>query len=144
MLQRRGDVVAFDREPWRGIGHLGEEQLQPAAGGRRQLVQQHLVQGGGPTVDVRSGIDRGTEPLLRAHVRRGSDGDTGVGELGRSALRVGGRGLGDAEIGDQGVAVFGEEDVLRLDVAVDHALLVGKLQRLRRFAGDADGFGDRE
>jgi hypothetical protein len=39
------------------------------------------------------------------------------------------------------VAVL-EQDILRLDVAVDHALRVGVGQRLRRFAGDPDGLVD--
>jgi hypothetical protein len=43
---------------------------------------------------------------------------------------------GDAEVGDEGVAVAGEEQVLGLDVAVDHALLVGVLEGLGRLARD--------
>ena len=42
----------------------------------------------------------------------------------------------DAEVGHQGVAIRGEEQVLRLDVTVDHAMLVGILEGLRRLAGD--------
>ena len=45
---------------------------------------------------------------------------------------------GDAEVGHQGVAV-GEQDVLRLDVAVDDPLAVRVPQRLRHLAHQAHG-----
>ena len=51
---------------------------------------------------------------------------------------------GDPEVGDQRVAVVGEQDVLGLDVPVDHAVAVGVLQRLRRLARDPERVLDRE
>ena len=51
---------------------------------------------------------------------------------------------GDAEVGDEGVAVAGKEQVLGLDVAVDHALLVGVLEGLGRLAGDPERVVHRE
>ena len=41
---------------------------------------------------------------------------------------------GDAEVGHQGGAVAGEEDVLRLDVPVDDAVLVGVVECAGCFA----------
>ena len=50
----------------------------------------------------------------------------------------------DAEVGDEGGAVDGEEDVLRLDVAVNDALGVGILDGEGHLAGDANGLAHRE
>ena len=50
---------------------------------------------------------------------------------------------GDAEVGQPGVALR-QEDVLRLDVAVDHVAGVGVLQGLGDLAGDPDGVADRQ
>ena len=72
--------------------------------------------------------------LLRAHVGGGADELAGGGE-GVGAINAGGGGLGDAEVDDLGhglAVVFPDEDVGRLDVAVDHAFLVGVLD------GEAD------
>ena len=44
--------------------------------------------------------------------------------------------FGDAEVRDLHPALFVEQDVLRLDVAVDDALLVGVLQRLANLRHD--------
>ena len=58
----------------------------------------------------------------------------GAGEmLGADASSVG---PGDAEVRHQRAAVPGEQDVLRLHVAVDHAVLVGVLKAARDFARD--------
>ena len=50
---------------------------------------------------------------------------------------------GDAEVGDQGLAVV-QQDVLGLDVAVDHAVAVGVVERRGHFGRDPDRVGDRE
>ena len=59
--------------------------------------------------------------------------DPGLGQV-----LVGPQGPGDPEVGDQRAAVLGEQQVLGLDVAVDHAVLVGVLERLGRLAGDPE------
>ena len=61
----------------------------------------------------------GAGRLLRAHVGRRAHRQAGLGELlvaGRSQRPR------DAEVGHQRVAVAREQDVLRLDVAVDDAV----------------------
>ena len=71
---------------------------------------------------------------------RRADRHAGLGQLARR--RLGDR-PGDAEVGDQRVAVR-EQDVLGLDVAVDDALLVGVPERVGDLAGDPDGVVDRQ
>ena len=51
--------------------------------------------------------------------------------------------LRDAEVGDDGVAAL-EQDVLRLDVAVDDAVGVGVAQRVGDLAGDLERVVDGE
>ena len=63
-------------------------------------------------------------------------------EVSRGALGVA-EGAGDAEIGHQRVAA-GEHDVLGLDVAMDHTLAVGILERLGDLAADAHRLLERE
>ena len=49
----------------------------------------------------------------------------------------------DAEVGHQGPAIV-QQDVLRLDVAVDHAVAVGVVERPGDLGSDADRIADRE
>ena len=51
---------------------------------------------------------------------------------------------GDAEVGDEGGAVGGEEQVLGLDVAVDHAVPVRVLERAGGLGGDPERRIDRQ
>ena len=53
------------------------------------------------------------------------------------------RGEGDAEVGDQRAAVV-QQDVLRLDVAMDDAVAVGVVEGAGDLGGDAHGVGDGE
>ena len=52
-------------------------------------------------------------------------------------------GQGDAEVGDQRAAVV-QQDVLGLDVAVDHAMPVGVVEGAGDLGREADGVGDRQ
>src|SRR5262245_60120260 len=86
--------------------------------------------------------------LLRAHVSRRADGEAGT----RYALTAGRVGrAGDAEVAHERVdrqhftrvtdgaslATAGEQDVFRLDVAMDDAVRVGVGERVRDLPGDA-------
>ena len=78
--------------------------------------------------------------LFGAHVGRGPDRHPGLGQpVRRRRLER----AGDAEVGHQRLAV-GEQDVLRLDVAMDHALAVGMVERVGDLPGDAEGLVDRQ
>ena len=90
--------------------------------GERRLAREHLVEHRGQAVDVGPRVELAVaRRLLRAHVGRRADGEPGLGEPRVAAAQR----PGDPEVGHQGVAVPGEQEVLRLDVAVDHALVVG-------------------
>ena len=57
-----------------------------------------------------------------------------------ASLRHGER---DSEVGDEGLA-FLEEDVLRLEIAMDHVMPVRIIERARDRRRYADGLVDRE
>ena len=75
----------------------------------------------GPQVAL--GTEGPAAGALGRHVRGRAQDDAGGGER-----RVAGGG-GDAEVGEHGATVRGDEDVARLHVAVHHALCVRGLQR---------------
>ena len=84
----------------------------------------------------------GSAPLLGGGVGDGEQRAAGVGEGGAGLL-----GGDDAEVGDLGLpagAVAGQEDVFRLDVAVDHAASVGGGEALGDLAGEVEGQFDGE
>ena len=99
---------------------LRDDRLRRGAGVRR-LARQHLVEHRAEAVDVGPGVEpRVAGGLLRAHVGRRADREPGLGQprLRRAAAQR----PGDPEVGHQRIAVPGEQEVLRLDVAVDHAV----------------------
>ncbi len=73
--------------------------------------------------------------MRRAHdlVRAGQ----GVVDLGAEQLR-------QAEVGDLHAAAFVEQDVFRLDVAMDHAFIVGELQGVADLRDDFERLGRLE
>ncbi len=84
---------------------------------------EHLVQHAGERVEIAPGIRRLAAGLLRRHVLRRADHEAHPGKFFAAGL---GR-PGDPEVGDARVALH-QEDVLRLDVAVDHVPGVGVVQ----------------
>ena len=107
---------------------LVEQALRGRAGERR-LAGEHLVEHAGQAVEVAPPIEvRLAGGLLRAHVRRRADRHA----RSASALAAGGADrLRDPEVGHDGVAAL-EQDVLRLDVAVDRRRGRGRSSARRR------------
>ena len=97
------------------------------------VAREHLVEHDAERVDVRLAVDVVAERLLGRDVVRGAE----HAALGGQAAVV--HRAGDAEVGDLGRALLVDEDVLRLDVAVDDAAPVRGAER----AGDLDRVGDR-
>ena len=104
--------------------------------GRRS--RDHLVSYRAQSVLVRGPGDLPAPALLGAHVRRRAHQGAALG----LARPLGG--LGDAEVGDDGVAVLVDQDVRGLDVAMDHAGAVGVGQSRRDLPQDRAHDGQRE
>jgi hypothetical protein len=99
-------------------------QLLPVRLVEGRAQGQQLVKGQPQGVDVAAGVALAGEPLRR-HVAQGADDVARV----RQVVAVGG--LGEAEVGDPDDALGVQEQVARLDVAVQHPLPVRVRQRLR-------------
>ena len=114
-----------------GLGEPTRDLRHGRQHGERRMPREHLVQNAPERVEVAPAVERHIlVGLLGAHVRGRAGQSAGAGEaaLGRRAHRA-----GHAEVGHDGVA-FLEQDVLGLDVAMDHALPVCVVERIGHFA----------
>jgi hypothetical protein len=95
----------------------------------RELPGEHLIAHDAEAVEVAPAVDLAfARRLLRAHERRRPDRHPRAGERRPRAAR---QRLGDAEVGDHHPPPAPlQQDVVRLDVAVDHADGVGGAQRV--------------
>ena len=126
-LLQRGEHRVLDRGRHRGaLGaerrrrlrqHLGDDGLRDGAGEGR-LAGEHLVGHGAERVDVAPRVDVAlAHRLLGGHVGGRAERHAGLGHATAAGLL---HGEGDAEVGDQRLAIL-QEDVLGLDVAMDDA-----------------------
>jgi len=136
----------------RGVAHrqrrriLGEDRVHGfdgAVAAERPRPGKHLVEHHAEREDVRAVIGGGAAHLLRRHVagrpehhasgrvepRRGGGGGVGVRPGGQSR---------QSEVEYFHAAVAGDEDVLGLDVAMDHALFVRGRERAHDLRADVD------
>ena len=104
------------------------------------LSGEHFIQDSSRAEDVRAVVRLAAADLLRGHVLDGSENWPQVGAR-RRRLRLrrwhkpGSRQLGEAEIEDLQPSLVRDEEVLRLHVAVDHAVLVRCRQTFRQVDG---------
>src|SRR5207247_4134606 len=109
--------------------------------GVRRLAGEHLIQDRGEGVDVAARVDEAVPGrLFRAHVLRRAEGQARFREPRASG---GGEGERDAEVRHYGLAVL-EQDVLRLDVAVDHAVAMRVIERTGDATGQSEPFLARQ
>ena len=106
------------------LGQYAAQNLLARLSRERPRQRQQLVEHGAQRVDVRAMIDRHTShgDLFRRHVgrrpqERTADRQPRLLEHARQS-----------EVGDTETAFDGEDQVARLDVAVDHAFAVGVMQ----------------
>ena len=125
----------LDRVPGHGGAGAGSRE--------RRLAGQHLVEHAREAVLVGAPVETALGAgLLRAHVRRSADGEAVIGDVDAVAAGGGDRG-GDAEVGDDRLALL-QQDVFRLDVAVDHLEPVGVGERAGDGTSDAKRHVERE
>ena len=103
---------------------------------------QHLVGDGAEGVHVGAAGDGAlAHGLLGRHVVRRAERHAGLGHP--AAAAGAGDGQRDAEVGHQRLAVV-QQDVLRLDVAVDHPVPVGVVERGGHLGGQAHRVAHRQ
>ena len=124
-----------------GLLEVGHEQLGDAAG-EGEDAGEHLVGHHSQCIDVGSRVHRPVVTLLRRHVLGGPHDHPGGG------LAAGGRvpELGDPEVEElhEGRAsATQDEDVVGLEVAVDHAPLVRAVQGVAELAEDGETLVER-
>src|SRR3954452_3394075 len=112
---------------------LTSDSLNCGAGELR-LNRQHLVEDGDEGIEIASPFYvHVSRSLLRAHVRRRPERESRVGESVGSGGAYCSR---DAEVRHQGVAAL-EQDVLRFDIVINHAVCMPVPQGVRYLARDA-------
>jgi hypothetical protein len=136
--------VELRRDVLRHVRDRGEILVDDLVGDRRQVlagegfpVRQHLVEDDPERKDVAPAVHGSAGHLLRGHVVRRAE------ELARRRQIRGGD-LGDAEVRDLHLAVGGDHDVRRLDVAVDDPFPVGVVERLGDLPNDVGDLIGRE
>ncbi|MBK8027308.1 MAG: hypothetical protein IPK19_39425 [Chloroflexi bacterium] len=121
-----------------GIVDDGVDDGRRRVAAERQPAGQHLVQRDAERPHVGALIRLAAQAHLRADVQPGAERDAGMRQT------RGGAGEGQSEIGQARRAVFGEQHIGRLDVAVDDVQVVGAGQRVGQFQGDGQRRLDRE
>jgi hypothetical protein len=124
----------LQRERARLLRHdPGDDRLRRRTRERR-LTREHLVQHAAQRVHVAPGRDLAlAHRLLGAHVGRGAEAHAGLGHAGAPVRPRGGE--RDAEVGHERAAVV-QQDVLGLDVPVDHPMPMRVVERVGHLTGD--------
>ena len=134
--QRHPDDLAQPRRNLVGerrgrLLEVADAELHGGAGLEGGLAREHLVQHHPGAVDVAGGRQRPAPRLLGGHVARGA------AEQRRALSGVGLADAGHAEVPHLHTSGAVEQDVGRLDVAVDDPAGVGAAQRAAQLLGDA-------
>jgi hypothetical protein len=146
-LQRRREVRPHGRHRPRLLEGDRVERVERVRARERELAGHHLVDHDPEREDVAAAVDRLAARLLRAHVAQRPEHEARLrlGErlhvrdaVGCVALLWRLEQLGEAEVEDLRVAVRRHDHVLRLDVPVNDAGLVGLLEAARDLDGDLD------
>ena len=121
------------------LGNRGEvlhRDLERRIPTERDAAREHLVEHDPGGVEIRGRPGRETARLLGRQVLGGADDRACFRHLARA-------GAGDSEVHDLDAAVGRDDDVVRLDVAVDDAVAVRVVERGEDLARVVDGDPDR-
>ena len=143
-VARQQPVDQVDETPWdrrAQAAEVGRIALQAGEGGvgvglaeERHPAGEALVQHEPQRVEVGPPVEAAAAHLLGRQVLGRPHHDVVAGQVVAGAVEA----LGDPEVGQQDPAVGGDEDVARLDVAVDEAGVVGGVERRRDARADVD------
>ena len=141
LLHHRGHGIADLVQGARRIGEPPHQHDLRRRAGERGLAGDGLVEDASQAVHVGAAIHIPlARRLLRTHVRRRADAHPGLGELRVVAAER----ARDAEVGDQRRTVRRQQDVLRLHVAVHHAMAVRVVERAGGLGPDPHRVLERE
>jgi hypothetical protein len=136
---QRREVGLEGQDAWHGFGDVRDGHAHRRVGFVGEAVSEQLEDDDAERVCVAAAVERfDAARLLGTHVRgRAHDARAAEGARALHHLR-------DAEVGEEGVAARVEEDVARLEIAVDDAARVRLVERLGHAADDAADLGEAE
>ncbi len=127
-------------EGYRLLEHDGEQRLDGGVALEGPVTGEALVQHDGEGPEVGPAVDGTIAAGLLGREESGRADDV----LADREVRLGGRPARHAEVEHLHRAVVAEEEVSRLEVTVDDAEGVGRLEPGAGLQGQGDGFGGRE
>jgi hypothetical protein len=139
-VQQRLGEREFERQPRRRFVHVLIRGLHGGATVEGRLLDQHFVKNDAKRILVGTTVHFAADRLLRAHVSRRAHHHALLGDAGSGVVLH----PRDAEVGDHRRVGVAEEDVVGLDVPVDHAVVMGVLKGVGDLHHDADEVGERE
>ena len=125
----------------RFVAQDGTQNFGRGVASERAGARQHLVDDGAQTEHVRARVERLPLRLFGRHVRGGAGHHTLAGPR---HVRVCRHDLGQAEVEHLGATVVRDEDVGRLEIAVEDALLMSGMEGVGDLHGQASGFLRRQ
>ena len=113
--------------------HLGAQEFVLAVVDERQSAAKHFEEQHADRIQVAALVHFAIQNAFRRHVLERADDDAFARQAGGS------QGVGDAEIHDFDGAFAIDDDVFRLDIAVQHATAMGVIERLENLQRHRDG-----
>ncbi len=139
------------------VGGLRQDRRKNVADGlarEEAMARQHLEEHDPERPDVGALVDGLSSRLLRAHIRRGAEDETGLGGVARhrggvrelrvhpAAAVLALEGFGQTKVQNLYLAVGGYLDVGGFEIAMDDAVVVRFFESFRDLLRDGDGFID--
>ena len=134
---QRFQVVRQGRRWLQGMAHQHRHRI---LAGERWLAGQQFVEQDAQRILICAAIDVLAAGLLRAHVGGRAQHQSGLGDARGEHVGL----LGDAEIGEHRRGRIAEHHVGGLEVAMDHAIAMRKLQAIGQLHHHADGLAQRQ